>query len=414
MDERTAAREYRETARLLTDAAKGVTSTVARMHRAIARRPFRTAGPAAAPVETLHNGIADLVYGSVLTGLTAGGALAEVIADVAGRLKPAGSLQETPVGRTATGMIGGAFGHRPHHHAAAMTLRVDGAEVPLTRSDLDHAYPDPSGHVVLLVHGLIETERWWYRRGDDKRGRPRVDYGTRLAGDLDCTPVYLRYHSGLHISDNGRQLDELLTDLVRVWPVPIRRISIIGHSMGGLVARSAVHQAGARKAEWLGRPVQVVCLGTPHNGAPLEVAAHVAGWTLGKFAETAPLKDLLDLRSPGIKDLRYGYVHEHEWSGRDPDALFDRAERVRSDLPDGVRQHFLTVTIGRNRDGLLARLVGDALVTPTSAEDHSQVATRHWIGGLHHFHLLQHEEVYRQILVWLRDLDTLATRMDRP
>lgn len=413
MDQTNAAREFREAARLVADAALGVNRTVARMHRAIARRPFRALGRGAQPVRVLHDGISDLVYTSVHAGLTVGGTVAETIAHAAGRARPQGTLLESRVGSTTAGMVGGAFGARPHTHPADMTVRVDGAAVPVRPDALARAFPDPSGHVVVFLHGLIETERWWYRRGVDRAGNPRVDYGTRLTQDLDCTPVYLRYLTGLHISENGRRLDDLLDDLVRTWPVPVRRISLVGHSMGGLVARSAVHQSAARADCWVRRPVQVICLGSPHTGAPLEVAAHLAGWALGRFAETEPLKELLELRSAGIKDLRYGYLHDEQWTDRDLDALLDRAEHIAAELPDTVRQHFLTVTISRNRDGVLARLIGDALVTPSSADDHTQDATRHWIGGLHHFHLLQHDEVYRQVLTWLRDVRAEAKRLDR-
>ena len=52
------------------------------------------------------------------------------------------------------------------------------------------------------------------------------------------TPVYLRYNPGRHISENGRDLAHRLQALVDAWPVPVEAISILAHSMGGLVSRS--------------------------------------------------------------------------------------------------------------------------------------------------------------------------------
>ncbi len=45
---------------------------------------------------------------------------------------------------------------------------------------------------------------------------------------------------------------------------------IIGHSMGGLVARSACHYAAQARNEWLRRLDKIIFIGTPHHGAPLE------------------------------------------------------------------------------------------------------------------------------------------------
>ncbi len=400
-----AAAEYRAAARLLTEAAQGVTRTVQRMHRAIARRPFGAFGVAAQPAKQWHDSISELVYSSVLAGLTVGGALTETAAHAVGSLRPSGSLVDSPAGGAAAGVLNGAFGERGYTAPPVMSLRVDGAAVPVDRASLTEAYPDAAGHIVLFLHGLIETERWWYPRAP-REGRPaRVDFGTRLATDLACTPLYVRYHSGRHISGNGRELDELMSALVAEWPTKVERISIIGHSLGGLVARSAVHTGAVDQSPWLSELAHVVCLGSPHTGAPLEFGAHLVSWTLRRFPESAPLGDLLELRSEGIKDLRYGYLHEEQWADRDPDVLLGRVKGIKAVVSPGVRQHFLSVTISRNRNGMLARFFGDALVTPTSSADESQEALRHWLGGMHHFDLLRHDEVYRQLLAWLRTSD---------
>jgi pimeloyl-ACP methyl ester carboxylesterase len=409
VDRENAAAEYRDAVALVAAAASTVTRTVRRMHLAIARRPFRVftamapTSAVARPVQRLHDGISDLVYSSVAAGITVGGAVAEAAAHSVGRALPKDSLTESPAGRAVNGVVCGAFGELPHTPAAVMTLRLDGTKVDIEPGALARAYPRARGHVVLFLHGLIETERWWFHRSGAGNDIPDTDFGARLAADLGCTPLYVRYHTGRHISINGANLDELLCSLVDAWPVPVRRISIVGHSMGGLVARSAAHQASTAEHDWARHLDNVVCLGTPHRGAPLERGAHLLGRVIDLFPESAPLGNLLRSRSPGIKDLRYGYLHEQQWLDRDPDAAIRRADPVETLVPPATRQRFFTATVSRNRDGLPARMFGDILVTPSSSDDDRQQACRHWAGGMHHFGLLHRDEVYQQLLAWLSE-----------
>jgi pimeloyl-ACP methyl ester carboxylesterase len=403
-----AAEEYAEAARQLGAAATGVADLVQRVHQTLAARPFNALGAAAEPARKLHDGVSEVVYESIRAGLRAGGSLATAAAGAAGMTRQPGSLLDSPVGRAAAGILGGAFGERVQLAPPELTVRVDGKTVEVNRAVLARAFPDASDHVVLFLHGLIETERWWYPRPGGADEPVRVDFGTRLAEDIGCTPVYLRYHSGRHVSANGRELAELLGRLVDVWPVPVQQLSIVGHSMGGLVARSALHQGVQSGQPWTARLTHLICLGTPHTGAPLELGAHLLSWALRKLPDTAPLGELLELRSDGIKDLRHGYLHDEEWADADPDELIRRAKRPLALVPKGTRQHFFTATLARSPQSLLGRLLGDTLVTPNSSGDGTQEAVRHVAGGLHHFALLHHDDVYLRIRDWLTS-DSLPT-----
>lgn len=259
------------------------------------------------------------------------------------------------------------------------------------------AFPSASGRLAVFLHGLVETERSWFRRSG--RFRSGTDFGARLRADLDHTPVYLRYNSGRHVSDNGRELVELLGRLVEGWPVPVTEIVLIGHSMGGLVARSAVHQAYEVAAPWLPQLTRLVCLGTPHTGAPLERAVSWVAALVGRIPAGGILMGPLSMRSDGIKDLAEGYLHSDQWSSDQGENVPDAFAAV---IPAGVRQHFIAVTLSRSEGSLLGRLLGDLLVTPASAGDPSQDATVRWLGGLHHFDLLSHDAVYDAMLEWLR------------
>ena len=166
--------------------------------------------------------------------------------------------------------------------APAMHLRVGGRWVESSPQGLVTAYPDPSGEIVVLLHGLCETETSW-RLGDDIR----EPYADRLAHDLGLTPVLVRYNSGLRISDNGAALGALLADLVAGWPVPLTRIVLIGHSMGGLVIHSALAQVGPER-RWPQLVTETVSLGSPHHGSPVARGVHRADAQPGLAARRRP------------------------------------------------------------------------------------------------------------------------------
>jgi pimeloyl-ACP methyl ester carboxylesterase len=204
--------------------------------------------------------------------------------------------------------------------------------------------------------------------------------------------VYIRYNTGRRVVDNGHELVGLLDELVHAWPVPVTEIVLIGHSMGGLVVRGAVLRAAEQALPWLPEVTRLVCLGTPHTGAPLERGTVRAAELFGRFAVTAPLVRLLGLRSEGIKDLARGSLSGTDQGAPPTDAV----------LPAGVRQYFVAATLSRSEGSLLGRLVGDLLVAPSSAGDPMRNTDVAWLGGLHHFDLLSHDLVYDAVLGWLR------------
>jgi pimeloyl-ACP methyl ester carboxylesterase len=178
---------------------------------------------------------------------------------------------------------------------------------------------------------------------------------------------------------------------------------LVGHSMGGLVARSACAHAGKRDLGWVRTLRHVVFLGSPHTGAPMEKAVNVAAWALGAAPESRPFANVLNSRSVGIKDLRFGYVSEDDWFDRDPDLLLRNA-RSHVPLTEGVGHHFVVATVSAEPRHPVGWVVGDLLVRVASASGHDlTVATddvRH-LGSLNHFDLLNHPLVYEQICGWI-------------
>ncbi|GAA5120969.1 PGAP1-like alpha/beta domain-containing protein [Pseudonocardia adelaidensis] len=397
--------EIATSAEIVSDLLGHLTVTTKRVHRAVARRGFARFLPA--PVRAAQESVTASVYGLVWAGITVvGGAVVDVL-DSVERTRTARPFTTTPRGRHLAGLLNGVVGDRLHDHyprlASPMRIRVDGADVEPESAALARHFPAAAGKVVVFVHGVIETEEWWNTPARAHAGDPAaisVDFGARLTRDLGCSSVHVRYNSGRHISDNGADLADLLERLGTAWPVPVRELALVGHSMGGLVARSALHQGYARGLAWSRRTRHLVCLGSPHTGAPLERGANILTAVLGEFDESAPIAALIAGRSAGIKDLRHGSLHRQEWHGRDPDAPRPAFSRRPYRPPDGVEHSNLAATAWR-APGPLSDRVGDLLIPTASALAPTPPARRCTIRGLNHRDLLTHDAVYAQLLGWL-------------
>ncbi|MCW2533030.1 MAG: hypothetical protein JWP62_2600 [Blastococcus sp.] len=406
--------EVNDVSQLARATLRGGTSRIHELHQGIADRAFRAVGPAGRRIQVVHDAISDLSYSSVRVAL---GVSARAVGGVASLRASGRDLDTARAGRVALAILNGAHGDLLAREAPAlaleMTVRVAGRAVPPETPALQQAFPGASGRLAVFLHGLTETEDSWGYGAERHHGDRAVTYGSQLQRDLGLAPVYLRYNTGLHISENGRSLDALLTALVDAWPVPVQDVVLVGHSMGGLVARSALHQAGGGTAEahgWTHLVRDTVTLGSPHLGAPLERGVHRLTALLARLPETRPLSRLLTLRSDGIKDLRRGTLVEADWTGRDLDALTP-GEHTHVPLHDGARHFVVLATLSRNPEGRVADLFGDLLVPPRSASGDTGDGDRlafppdhvHRVGGMHHFDLLNHPLIYARIRAWLEE-----------
>lgn len=402
---------------LAADGLGGAALRAQELHRAIAGRVFGRLGDAAAPVRVTHDAIATAVY----TGLRVGGGAATRLAGQAvGATRPPDgpSVTDHRSARFAVGALNGILGDRLHEAgsplALPMTVRAGGRDVPLTRAALVDAFPYAGPRVAVLLHGLCETDASWSLGTAQPDGQPPLPtYAERLEDDLGLSAVVLRYNTGLHISDNGRALDELLDALVREWPMEVRELVLIGHSMGGLVIRSACHRAHGAGRPWRRRLTHVVMLGTPHLGAPLERTVNQATRVIRRIPETAPVAAVLNVRSAGIRDLRFGAICEEDWDGHAHDHPYDTCGDV--PLLEDVRHCTVSVTLAQKHDSLSGRLIGDLLVHHTSASGAGRRRRIAFtaedvvhIGGLSHFALLNHPRVYAQVREWLADTGVRA------
>lgn len=380
------------------------------VHGAVARRVFRLIGPVAAPVRLMHDGIAAIAYGSTRLGVRYLPALGGRVAGTV-HGPSAESAHDVPGGRVVIGAISGFCGDRmaERQPALAPLLRIRLHEGRLRRLPAtlaaDAAESDAAtGRLVVFLHGLCESDRCWSFAAERRWGDRGCTYGSMLRED-GWTPLYVNFNTGLRVSANGRELAEHLEQLIDVWPVEVTDIALVGHSLGGLVARSAAHQGNELGLHWLAALRHVVGLGTPHLGAPLERFANWGAHRLARMPETRPFAAWLNRRSVGIKDMRYGALLADDWFGHDPDELLiDRCTPAR--LLPGVAYSVVSATLSREPHGLFAH---DLFVQHGSAHGIGKVRsipfeherTFHVGGRKHHFDLLADPLVYAQLRDWL-------------
>jgi pimeloyl-ACP methyl ester carboxylesterase len=316
---------------------------------------------------------------------------------------------ETPEREAVLAALNGVMGDRllasNNPLATPMTLRYQGTALNLQAVP---ALPKATGKVLLLIHGLCMNDLQWSKTPDGQAS-PTPDYGATLAQTLGYTPIYVRYNTGLHTSQNGQELADKLELLLKAWPVAVDELTILAHSMGGLVTRSAVHYARQNGQQWPKRLKNIIFLGTPHHGAPLEKAGNWIDVLLGGTPFSRPFAKLGQLRSAGITDLRFGTVLESDWADRDrfqPGP--DRRQSV--PLPSGIACYTAVATLAPRRSLLAERVVGDGMVPlPSALGQHREpqhrlafAKTSQWIGyRMNHWDLLHSPDVSVQLCRWL-------------
>jgi len=375
---------------MVVDAAEATADVIEKMHRTIQTRP----GPLGTSAPDGARGITGLVYRSVRTGIRlVGRAIDASLAPVA-VLLPAG--EPSPARDTYRSAVNGVCGdyllRTGNPLAIDMSLRFRGRPVnvrdPMALFEQHSDVTPTSKKLLVLVHGLCMNDRQWNRGGHD--------HGAALAEELRYLPLYLRYNSGAQIASNGQAFAELLESLISNWTLPLEELVIMGHSMGGLVARSACHHGRVAGHTWLKHLGKLVFLGTPHHGAPLERGGHGLEFVMDLSPYSMPLTRISRARSAGITDLRRGRVS---------------AAQHDVPLPSGVKCYALAAARAAKRSTLSERLVGDGLVPLNSAlGQHRDTVrklaipeNRQWVGyRMGHRDLLSSPDVYAQIRSWLR------------
>jgi len=396
--------DIRGIAQLATQATTGVTRIAEGVHQSV----LDTLGISGGKSPGQTRGITGLIYKSIqeiaqLVGRSTDFVLAglQPLFESAEESRP-GTPEREAILAALNGVMGDRLVAGNNAFATPMTLRYQDEAMDWQKLP---PMPEVSSKVVLLIHGLCLND---LKRHAQHLGH-EVEQGAALASALGFTPVYLRYNSGLHTSENGRELSAQLEQLVTHWPTAIEQLTVVAHSMGGLVIRSAYHCARQDGLSWPDQLKNIVFLGTPHHGAPLEKAGNFLNIILGCTPYTRPFTTLGRLRSSGITDLRYGHLLDADWQGHDrfhhkPDS------RQLVPLPEEVACYTVAATLAAKRNALADRLIGDGLVPLHSALGHHDDPQRtlefseqsQWIAyRMNHMELLNSPEVTRQIVQWL-------------
>ncbi len=366
------------------------------MHETIGGGP----GILGRPLEGATRLVTKPIYGGIravtdVVGASVDGALAQ-LGPLLGESAP-GPERELVLA-VLNGVLGDYLSTTDNPLAVEMRLRSGGRALTIRADALRAAFPESAERLLVLVHGSCMSDRQWARKGHD--------HGASLARALGCSPLYLNYNSGLHISTNGRSFATLLEELLEAWPVPVVELDIVGHSMGGLLARSACHTGEVAGHRWRDKLRRLVCLGSPHHGAPLERGGNWVDALLGLSRYSAPLARLGKIRSAGVTDMRYGTVLENDW--RDWDR-FERGPDSRTPLPlpRDVASFAIAGTTAR---APAPKLPSDGLVPVDSALgrcDRPELAlafpeAHRWIAfGARHLDLLDRQDVFERMVSWL-------------
>jgi pimeloyl-ACP methyl ester carboxylesterase len=392
--------DIRAASQLAIKATLGITDIVEAMHHNIARRPWMF-GPIS---YRRSRGITGFVYKS-LRGVTQAVGFG---LNAATRFLPTAthehrfSAEREFVVSTINGVLGDALAVQDNPLAIPMTFRIEGQVLELKREALQESVHEPKKKLLILVHGLCATDQHWTWKGHN--------HGESLAKDSggEYSVVTLRYNSGLHISENGALFAAALEELSAAWPVDLDEILLLGHSLGGLVCRSAIHNAQEAERRWLSKVKKAVFLGSPHHGAPLERLGNGFERALGLSPYTFALARLGKIRSAGITDLRHGNIKDDDWEGQDR-FVEPKDSRSPLPLPSSIECYTIAASLGKER-GVLGVQIGDGIVPVRSAlglhdnpdyclgfeESRIQV-----VYGAGHLDLLSDRRVYQTLKAWL-------------
>jgi hypothetical protein len=377
--------ELQGLARLITEATLSVTDIVEAMHHRIVHPPFLPS----TPIQRLITGIAGITYQGIRTSTRI---IGKGLDKGIGRLAPlTGDLKSSPEKEIIQSVLNGVLGDY-----------LEAKENPLAiKMDFRPVGEAANGRILLMIHGSCLNDQTWTRGGHN--------HGLRLATELNKTPVFLRYNSGRHISTNGRELSELLEELLVGWTQPVEELMVLAHSMGGLVLRSALYYAQQQEKMWPQYLRKIVFLGTPHHGAPLEQLGNYLDAVLATIPYTQPLARLARVRSAGVTDLRYGNLLDQDWQGRDRFKLSGDIRRI-VPLPDNVTCYSLAAVMDNLKKRIPVVRPGDGLVEVSSALGQHKEAAKNlsfkeentWVARQHsHLDLLNSTAVFNKIKEWL-------------
>lgn len=388
------ARDAQEILKIITDVTLGITDITEDMqNRILEPVPL---------VKKVVGGISSISYSGIrsLTKIIGSG-VSMTLNEVASKKEVTISPEKTAAISALNGAVGNYLTMSDNALAISMRLRYRGQPLVLNAKEIKKVYEKSNGKILLMVHGLCMSDLQWTRE--------EHNHGELLAEELDLTPVYLHYNSGLHISENGQELSELLEQLINNWPHEVEELHLIGHSMGGLLCRSAYHYGTLAEKNWTKHVNTLAFLGSPHHGSPLEQLGSFVDQLLDAISYAKPFARLGKIRSEGITDLRNGNLITEDWKDKD---RFESLEDTRTPipLPNGVNCYSIAGILAKEENKLSATVLGDGLVYLDSAfgkhknpdfQLQFDESSTHVVYECGHMELLNNANVYSKLKTWL-------------
>lgn len=385
--------------KLIIDATVNITTIAEDLNHQIIHPPYLPSSP----IQELISSVSSLVYNSIRETTKL---LGKGIENSLSQIAPERSIgisfdQKETLISILNGIIGDYLEKEKNALAIPMEFKYQGKTVPLVSKAIQDIYPKPSGKILLLIHGLCMDDLQWSRN--------EHNHGELLSEAFDLSPIYLKYNSGLHISENGKNLSTLLEDFIQAWPVPVEEITIIAHSMGGLVTRSAYNYGTLDQKKWPQYLHKIIFLGAPHQGAPLERVGNHVDRLLEAIPYARPFAKLGKMRSAGITDLRLGILVQEDWENLD---RFENEIKQATilPLPQKVACYAIAASMEATATDIPLTQLGDGLVPIKSALGlHKNAAqslhfkpNNTWIVyQCNHFDLLDSLEVYQKMQAYL-------------
>ena len=341
---------------LLVDATIGITDLVEDMHKQIVHPSFLPS----TLIQKLITTIAGITYQNIRwSTLFIGKSLHKILEQLTpaiGQIKA--SDKKEIILSVLNGVIGDYLEEKENPLKIEMQFRYRLKSLLLDPKSLKATYPNINGKIILMLHGSCMNDIQWTRK--------KHNHGNIIAKELNKTPIYLNYNSGRHISTNGKALNDCLEELVKNWPVPIEELVIIAHSMGGLVARSALYYGEQEQKNWTKDLKKVVFLGTPHHGSHVERKGNYLDIILETIPYVKPFARLGKIRSAGVTDLRHGNLVDEDWKNND---RFERKadQRQHIPIPKQIEFYSIAAVIGKKTTTVSAKILGDTLVDVKSA-----------------------------------------------
>ena len=113
----------------------------------------------------------------------------------------------------------------------------------------DRLRPSLGRPPLLLIHGYgCSRAAWWWQRR-------RLEAAGWVVATINLEPIYTSIEN--YVEPVEQRIDEVLAE------TGAERLILVGHSMGGLVARAYLRRKGAEKV------LRLLTLGTPHAGSEL-------------------------------------------------------------------------------------------------------------------------------------------------